>query len=68
MTVGTWRYQLPEEIVCVVDESLRVPCSEVHPEGAECAVCNPVMVGGFSNSPMFSRERLAIARSRLGFA
>ena len=68
MTVGTWRYQLPDEDVRVVEESLRVPCSEVHPEGAECAVCNPVMVGVFSKSPMFARERLAIARSRLGLA
>lgn len=35
-------------------------CAQVHAPGAECGVCNPVMVDGYSASPTYLAERLAL--------
>lgn len=36
-------------------------CALVHAPGAECAVCNPRLVAGYSASPMYLLARLELA-------
>lgn len=53
-----------DEAMILARAALGVPCSAVHPPGAECAMCNRVEVGGYSASPAYLVERLEVIRRR----